>query len=68
MKRKLEDLCQAVRKIELPECPGSGFSISVGGVYALGKMTELFHKADLALYQAKEKKDCVIVWEKDVKE
>ena len=65
MKRKLEDICCAVRSINIPEYPELHLSVSVGGVHGSGRVSELMKKADRALYRAKINKDCAAVFEED---
>ena len=40
-------------------------SVSTGGVYAAGQISELVEKADLALYRAKAQKDSAVLYEED---
>ena len=65
MKRKLEDICCAVRSINIPEYPELHLSVSIGGVHGSGRVSELMKKADCALYRAKINKDCAAVFEED---
>lgn len=65
LEKKLDDICSAVRKIEISEYPELHLTVSVGGIHALGRITELVHKADRALYRAKEKKNCSIVYSEE---
>lgn len=66
--QKLEVLCCAVRALELPEFPELHLTISVGGVHGQGRVRDLILQADTALYKAKIKKDCVVVYEEDANE
>ena len=43
-------------------------TISVGGVHGQGRVRDLILQADTALYKAKIKKDCVVVYEEDANE
>ena len=43
-------------------------TISVGGVHGQGRVRDLILQADTALYEAKIKKDCVVVYEEDANE
>ena len=43
-------------------------TISVGGVHGQGRVQDLILQADTALYKAKIKKDCVVVYEEDANE
>lgn len=66
--QKLEVLCCAVRELALPEFPELHLTISVGGVHGQGRVRDLILQADTALYEAKIKKDCVVVYEEDANE
>ena len=66
--QKLEVLCCAVRALALPEFPELHLTISVGGVHGQGRVRDLILQADTALYEAKIKKDCVVVYEEDANE
>ena len=66
--QKLEVLCCAVRELALPEFPELHLTISVGGVHGQGRVRDLILQADTALYKAKIKKDCVVVYEEDANE
>lgn len=66
--QKLEVLCCAVRELALPEFPELRLTISVGGVHGQGRVRDLILQADTALYEAKIKKDCVVVYEEDANE
>ena len=65
MKNKLEDICRAVRSINIPEYPELNLSVSIGGVHGSGRVSELIEKADRALYRAKINKDCAEVFEEE---
>ena len=43
-------------------------TISAGGVHGQGRVRDLILQADTALYEAKIKKDCVVVYEEDANE
>lgn len=66
--QKLEVLCCAVRELKLPEFPELHLTISAGGVHGQGRVRDLILQADTALYEAKIKKDCVVVYEEDANE
>ena len=65
LERKLQDICQAVREIVIPEYPELRLTLSVGGVYDAGRISELVRKADLALYRAKRPKNCAVVYKEE---
>ena len=59
---KLQAIRRALARIEFPEYPGMRISASIGGAYAEGEIAQTIRKADQAMYQAKEKKDCVALY------
>ena len=62
LERKLDDLCKAVRNIEVAQYPELKLTISVGGAYATGRISDLIQKADAALYEAKKEKNRAVVF------
>ena len=62
LQSKLNQICEAVRERRLPKYPDLHLSISIGGVYAAGRISELIRKADIALYEAKIKRDRAVVF------
>ena len=65
LRRKLEDICRAVRALRVADLPELRITVSIGGVYAAGQISELVEKADLALYRAKAQKDRAVLYEED---
>ncbi len=57
--QRLEDIRIAVQNTVLEEYPDLKLSISIGGVWHKGKVTELIEEADALMYQAKKKKNSV---------
>lgn len=62
LERKMRDICRAVRSIRFADCPELQLTVSVGGVFAEGTVSELLEKADAALYRAKLHNDCAILY------
>ena len=62
LERKLEELCRAVRKIEVAQYPELKLTISIGGAYASGRISDLIQKADAALYEAKKEKNRAVIF------
>lgn len=60
--RKLDEICSAVRRIKLPEHPELQLTVSIGGIYASGRVTELIRKADIALYEAKTERGRAVIY------
>ena len=65
LRRKLEDICQAVRTLRMAELPELRVTVSIGGICAAGQISELLEKADLALYRAKAQKDSAVLYKED---
>ena len=63
-----DEVRQLGRELKLPEFPELHLTISVGGVHGQGRVRDLILQADTALYEAKIKKDCVVVYEEDANE
>ena len=59
LKVRLEQMCAAVGKIQLPSCPDVKLSMSFGGTYGDGIVSDMFSFADKALYESKKKRNCV---------
>ena len=62
LERKLEELCRAVHRIEVAQYPELKLTISIGGVYASGRISDLIQKADAALYEAKKEKNRAVIF------
>ena len=54
--RKLEDICAAVERTEVPGYPQIHLTLSIGGVYEKGQLKNVLEKADEALYEAKRQR------------
>ena len=65
LEKKLDGICKAVRDMEIPEHPEVRLSVSIGGLYASGRVSELIKMADLALYRAKAKKGHVVLFKEE---
>ena len=59
LKKRLEQMCAAARKIQLPGYPDVKLSMSFGGTYGDGIVSDMFSFADKALYESKKKRNCV---------
>ena len=62
LERKLQTIRERLESIRLSEYPGLRISASIGGAYGNGKMSQMLRKADLAMYNAKAKRDCVKIY------
>ena len=56
---RLEQMCAAARKIQLPSYPDVKLSMSFGGTFGDGIVSDMFSFADKALYESKKKRNCV---------
>lgn len=65
LQRKLDDVCRSVASMELPEYPGLTLSVSIGAVYASGRVSDLVRRADVALYRAKIEKNRAVIFDAD---
>ena len=63
-----DEVRQLGRELKLPEFPELHLTISAGGVHGQGRVRDLILQADTDLYEAKIKKDCVVVHEEDANE
>ena len=59
LKVRLEQKCAAVRKVQLPNYPDVKLSMSFGGTFGDGIVSDMFSFADKALYESKKKRNCV---------
>lgn len=62
MKKKLQSIRAALDEIVIEEYPEPYISASIGGAFAAGRILRTIRRADLAMYQAKLKKDCVAIY------
>ena len=49
----------------IEEYPELHISASIGGAFAAGRISRTIRRADLAMYQAKLKKDCVAIYREE---
>ncbi|WP_432647979.1 GGDEF domain-containing protein [Mitsuokella sp.] len=59
--RKLENICEAVERTEVPGYPYIHLTLSIGGVYERGPLKSVIEKADEALYEAKCQRGRVVI-------
>ena len=59
LKQRLEQMRDAVEKIQLPNYPDVKLSMSFGGTFGDGIVSDMFSFADKALYESKKKRNCV---------
>lgn len=51
-----------MRKIEVAQYPELKLTISIGGAYASGRISDLIQKADAALYEAKKERNRAVIF------
>lgn len=59
LKKRLEQMCTAAGKIQLPSYPDVKLSMSFGATFGDGIVSDMFSFADKALYESKKKRNCV---------
>lgn len=59
LEERLEQVRAAVGKIQLPNYPDVKLSMSFGGTFGEGIVSDMFSFADKALYESKKKRNCV---------
>lgn len=62
LEKKLQSIRAALDEIVIDEYPELHISASIGGASAAGRISRTIRRADLAMYQAKLKKDCVAIY------
>ena len=62
LEKKLQAIRMAMDSIDIPEYPQLHISASIGGAFVKGRISQTIRKADLAMYKAKAKKDCVAIY------
>lgn len=65
LEEKLENIIHAVSAVQIPEQPNLRITASAGGAFAYGKISSIIRKADMALYQAKQQKNCVVLYREE---
>ena len=65
LEKKLQSIRAALDEIVIEEYPELHISASVGGAFAAGRISRTIRRADLAMYQAKLKKDCVAIYREE---
>ena len=59
--QKLESIRKAVENIRLQDYPSIKLSVSIGGISAIQEAMDAIEAADIQLYKAKHRKNCVQV-------
>jgi len=65
LEKKLQSIRACLDEIVIEEYPELHISASIGGAFAAGRISETIRRADLAMYQAKLKKDCVAIYREE---
>ena len=61
--RKLEKILHAVERVRLEEYPELRVTVSIGGAYDRGKLSQILRKADIAMYKAKGRRNSICIYE-----
>ncbi len=59
---KLEQILHAVENIRLENYPDMRLTVSIGGAYAHGILSQILRKADMAMYKAKNKRNSICTY------
>lgn len=62
LEKKFQSIRTALDEIVIEEYPELHISASIGGAFAAGRISRTIRRADLAMYQAKLKKDCLAIY------
>lgn len=65
LEKKLQSIRAALDEIVIEKYPELHISASIGGAFAAGRISRTIRRADLAMYQAKRKKDCVAIYREE---
>lgn len=65
LEKKLQSIRAALDEIVIEEHPELHISASIGVAFAAGRISRTIRRADLAMYQAKLKKDCVAIYREE---
>lgn len=60
---KLEKIRRCVEKIHVGDYPDLKMTVSIGGAFEKGKISQILRKADMAMYVAKEKRNSISIYE-----
>lgn len=63
LEEKLLTIRSKLESIRIPEYPDLRISASIGGACGSGKMSQMLRRADLAMYRAKTRRDCVKIYD-----
>lgn len=62
MEDKLRKILCAVQSIRLADYPDLRMTVSIGGAYAKGKLSQMLRKADMAMYDAKSTRNSIAIY------
>ena len=63
LQRKLEKILQAIERVRLDDYPELRVTVSIGGVYDRGKLSQILRRADIAMYRAKSRRNSICIYE-----
>ena len=62
MENKLRKILCAVQSVRLSDYPDLRMTVSIGGAYAKGKLSQMLRKADMAMYDAKSTRNSIAIY------
>lgn len=63
IKKKLEEILKSIGELRINEYPDLRITISIGGAYEEGKLSQILRKADIAMYTAKNTRNSVAMYQ-----
>ena len=63
IKKKLEEILKSISELRINEYPDLRITISIGGAYEEGKLSQILRKADMAMYTAKNTRNSVAMYQ-----
>ena len=63
IKKKLEGILKSIGELRINEYPDLRITISIGGAYEEGKLSQILRKADMAMYTAKNTRNSVAMYQ-----
>ncbi len=62
VEKKLESILHAVENAKVKDYPDVKMTISIGGAFEKGKLSQTLRKADIAMYWAKEERNSIYIY------
>ena len=60
--KKLKEILHSVEKVRIGDYPDLRMTVSIGGAYEKGKISQILRKADMAMYEAKNRRNSISIY------